>query len=250
MALKEKVKHKWNLRKITGTILSLSLITSILYILVILFLSWTGLDRSGESRENMNYPLLLVQCGLCLAVMTIPRLIDRKWAMGLPDYMFVLYYIFLFCAVFLGDVLRFFQLIPFWDLLLHGFSGAMLAALGFAFIRMVNKKKVRIRLSPFFASLFVFCFAVAIAALWEIYEYVFDSLLSLNMQKYMLEDGTPFIGREALADTMEDLIVNTVISFIAAAIGYVIYKRKEKGTYRPFTVFFRLFTFQFPFRSS
>ena len=84
-------------------------------------------------------------------------------------------------------------------------------------------------LSPFFIAFFAFCFALAFGVVWEIYEYTVDSVAALNMQKYALEDGTLLVGREALADTMEDLI----------AVSYThldVYKRqgfREAGlTYR------------------
>jgi len=111
---------------------------------------------------------------------------------------------------------------------LHAFSGAMLGALGFSLISIINNTdNVFVKLSPFFVSLFAFCFAVAAGAIWEIYEYTVDSLLSLNMQKYMLENGTPLIGKEALSDTMKDIIVDTISAFVISAAGYIVNKIED-----------------------
>ena len=67
-----------------------------------------------------------------------------------------------------------------------------------------------------FVAMFSFCFAVSIGAVWEIYEFSFDGLLGLNMQKFLLADGTPLVGRAALTDTMKDIIVDTIGALIAS----------------------------------
>jgi len=149
-----------------------------------------------------------------------------------------MYFIFLYCAIYLGEVRSFYYLIPYWDTILHAFSGAMLGALGFSLISILNNtKEIDLELSPFFISLFAFCFAVAAGAIWEIYEFSVDSLLTLNMQKYMLEDGTPLIGQEALADTMKDLIVDAISALVISTAGYIVNKigdsKEKKATFLP-----------------
>ena len=47
------------------------------------------------------------------------------------------------------------------------------------------------------------------------------------MQKFGLEDGTPFLGRLALADTMKDLIVDTIGAAVMSVIGYVSLKYQK-----------------------
>ena len=55
-----------------------------------------------------------------------------------------------------------------------------------------------------------------------------DGLLGLNVQKFMLEDGTMLVGRAALRDTMEDMIVDAVGAFTMCVLGYLNIKRKER----------------------
>ena len=168
---------------------------------------------------------MLIQCILGLVVMMIPTFIERKLCISIPNYMYVLYFIFLYCAIYLGEVRSFYYLISYWDTILHAFSGAMLGALGFSLISILNNtKEINLELSPFFVSLFAFCFAVAAGAIWEIYDFSVDSLLSLNMQKYMLADGTPLIGQEALADTMKDIIVDAISALVISTAGYIVNK--------------------------
>lgn len=227
----KEVSKKWNWRKIVGIILFVTLIASIIYIVVMLFLSPQAVPASTELHTNFksDYTLMLIQCILGLIVMMVPSMIERKWSINIPNYMYVLYFIFLYCAIYLGEVRSFYYLIPFWDVILHAFSGAMLGALGFSLISILNNsERIRVELSPFFVSLFAFCFAVAAGAIWEIYEYTVDSVLSLNMQKYMLENGSLLVGQDALADTMKDIIVDAVSALVMSAAGYIAYKLREK----------------------
>ena len=76
-------------------------------------------------------------------------------------------------------------------------------------------------MTPFFVAFFAFNFAITLGAVWEIYEYTADGILGLNMQKFALEDGTLLMGREALSDTMEDLIVDGIGALVINIIGYI-----------------------------
>lgn len=42
-----------------------------------------------------------------------------------------------------------------------------------------------------------------------------------------LEDGTPFLGRLALRDTMKDLIVDTIGAAVMSVIGYISLKHQK-----------------------
>ena len=60
---------------------------------------------------------------------------------------------------------------------LHALSGAMLGALGFSVLTFLNKTEgIPVSMSPAFAALFTFCFALALDVLWEIYEFTVDAL--------------------------------------------------------------------------
>ena len=96
------------------------------------------------------------------------------------------------------------------------------------FVTLLNKvDKIPINLSPFFVCLFAFCFAITIGVAWEIYEFSFDGLLHLNMQKFMTEEGVELVGRAALSDTMSDLIVDAIGAFIISVLGYISLKYKK-----------------------
>jgi uncharacterized membrane protein YjdF len=97
----------------------------------------------------------------------------------------------------------------------------MLGALGFILVSQLNDSEmIRVSLSPFFVALFAFCFALSCGAVWEIYEFVFDGLLGLNMQKFMTATGEVLTGHNALHDTMTDLIVDSLAALLISMIGY------------------------------
>ena len=217
-----RTKNKRNFKDKIGLLLFIILILCIIYIIFKIITSPSEIANSNEYvKVKSDYVLMLVQCLLGLVVMMIPSIIERKKAIDIPDNMEILYFIFLYLAIVLGEVRDFYYLIPHWDTILHAFSGGMLASLGFFLINILNNSKnIEYHLTPFFVALFSFCFALAAGAIWEIYEFLIDGLLSLNMQKFALADGTKLVGRAALADTMEDIIVDALSALVISIIGY------------------------------
>ncbi|WMJ75742.1 MULTISPECIES: hypothetical protein [unclassified Sedimentibacter] len=218
--INEKKKRNW--KNITGYFLFVVLLISIAYTIVRIIMAPSELTVSdAHVKIKSDYVLMLIQCILGLIVMMIPSIVERRLSIDIPNNMEVLYFIFLFCAIYLGEVRDFYYLIPYWDTILHAFSGAMLGALGFWLVSFLNDASyINLKLSPFFVAMFAFCFALAAGAAWEIYEFTFDGLLSLNMQKHTLKNGIPLVGREALEDTMKDIIVDAVSAFAVSTTGY------------------------------
>ena len=175
-----------------------------------------------HGRVKSDYLLMSLQCFTGIAVMMLPTLIRRKWQPIVPDAMCITYYIFLYCAIILGEIFSFYYKIEHWDSILHAMSGGMLGALGFLLVDRLNTDEgVKVSMSPIFVSLFAFSFALAIGTLWEIYEFTFDALFGLNMQKAYLEDGGALIGGAALRDTMTDLVIDAVSAMAVATVGFI-----------------------------
>ena len=217
------------IQNMIGAVLFISLALSIVYAFVhFLHAPATAPEGMPHAKVKSDYLLMLTQCVLGVVVMLLPSAINRRWSVPIPRKIYILYYVFLYCAIFLGEVFDFYYVIPHWDIILHAFSGAMLSALGFIMVDLLNmNQRVSVDLSPFFESVFAFCFALALGSIWEIYEFAGDMLLGLNMQKAYLADGTALIGKKALLDTMEDMVVDAVAAAIVAIIGYRANKRKN-----------------------
>lgn len=222
---KEDHSAKWKDR--VGQIVLILLGISVIYAVYMLFTAPSGLPDNGFEKVKSDYVLTLLQCLVGVIVMFIPSAIEKKFSVDIPDVMEMLYFVFLFCAIYLGEVRDFYYRVPSWDLILHMFSGAMLGALGFVLVSFFNdSEKVNMQLSPIFVTLFAFCFALAAGTLWEIYEFLADGVLGTNMQKFITADREVLVGRDALADTMEDLIVDALSSLAVCIIGFFTLKKK------------------------
>ena len=213
-------KRDWKM--IAGVLLFIALFLSIIYILIKMFNAPSVINENDVyEKVKSDYALMLLQCILGIIVMFIPSVVERRLRIDIPNKMEVMYFIFLYCAIYLGEVRNFYYVIPYWDMILHAFSGAMLGALGFGLVSYFNEMDVlKTNLSPFFIAMFAFCFALSSGVIWEIYEFSVDSMFGTNMQKFILADGTVLVGQAALRDTMKDLIVDALSALAVTVIGY------------------------------
>lgn len=213
---------KGTLDEIAGSILFFALAGAAVFSLSCYAALNGGAALHGKMKSD--YLLMTVQCALGIAGMALPVILDRKWQLNLPSFIFVMFYAFLFCAVFLGEILSFYYRIRQWDTILHFFSGVMLCLLGFVLADLLVKN---LTISPLFAACFALCFSLALGAVWEMYEYVMDGLLQMNMQKFRDDGQRLFLGREALKDTMEDLLVDGLSALLTAVAGLMYLRRKK-----------------------
>jgi hypothetical protein len=213
--------------KIVSAVVFGSLVLSVIYIIIRIIIV-PGENAAQDERPESEYILMLLQCTMGILIMFVPGLISKKFSVEIPNWMHIVFVLFLFCAIFLGEVRNFYYHFRQWDAMLHAVSGGMLGSLGFSFVALLNKsERVPVNLSPVFVALFAFCFAVMLGVLWEVYEFTLDGLLGLNMQKFALENGTPLTGRAALTNTMKDLILDCLGAFVMSVIGYISLKYKK-----------------------
>ncbi len=221
---KKKKNRNW------GRIFTISVLISFIVpagYLLVRIIGGESLPEGAGGRVREDYVLMLLQCLLGVAAILVPIKIMRRWDIEIPRVMFLMYIAFLYCAIFLGEVRSFYYTVPHWDTILHTFSGSMLGALGFSVVALLNNtEKIPMNLSPFFVAVFAFCFAMALGAVWEIYEFSADCLLGTNMQKFALDGGAPLVGQEALRDTMKDIIVDAIGALVTSTIGYISIKYK------------------------
>ena len=209
-------------------------ISFLLPIVFLIFQMLTGDVPKNEAgyHSDADYALMIVQCALGLVVINLPIILSRRFRFEIPMLLYGLYIIFLYCAIFLGEVRSFYYLIPHWDSILHAFSSLMLGFFGFMVITILNRDDhIMVHLSPVFAAVFAFCFALTIGSVWEIYEYTFDGILGLNMQKFITAEGQVLMGHNALSDTMKDLIIDAAGAAIASIVGYISILNDRKWMY-------------------
>jgi uncharacterized membrane protein YjdF len=202
---------------------------STIYAVYMFITAPSGIAQNEYERVKSDYVLMILQCVVGSIIIFIPSSVEHRYHIDIPDIMEIIYFIFLFCAIYLGEVRNFYFKIPYWDMILHCFSAAVLGSLGFMIVNFLNNsEKISIQLSPFFVALFAFSFALTCGTIWEIYEFTADGVLGTNMQKFIAADGTVLIGRGAIVDTMEDFIVDALGALSIAIIGYFDLKKKHR----------------------
>lgn len=195
----------------------------------------TSIERDGGNGDRAERPvhrrvtvalqaILLVGAGLELArgnwlaaaatigvlvVTLLPILLRRRFRVFIPSEFQLLAVVMVFASLFLGEVRDYFERYWWWDVALHAGSSVLLGILGFLLVYVLNKQEnIAVYLKPGFVALFAFVFALALGALWEIFEFAMDRSIGVNMQK------------SGLVDTMWDLIVDAAGALLMAALGY------------------------------
>ena len=164
---------------------------------------------------------------LVMAIMAItlsPAVIGRRFRVYFPPEFQVLAVVFVFAALFLGEIHSYYVRFWWWDIALHTSSGLLMGILGFLLVYVLNEnERVDIHMRPRFVALFAFVFAVAVGTLWEIFEFTMDQVVGTTMQKPMLGDPS------GLTDTMWDMIVNALGALAISALGGWYMKRRERS---------------------
>jgi uncharacterized membrane protein YjdF len=125
----------------------------------------------------------------------------------------------------LGELYHYYTTYWWWDVLIHISSGAAFAIIGFIILYILYKTD-KIKTSPKIIAIFSFVFALSIGALWEIIEFTIDSAFGTHMQSgsfYWIK-----MQSCGLADTMKDLIDDSIGALFSAIMGYL-YIRRESG---------------------
>jgi hypothetical protein len=151
--------------------------------------------------------------------------------------MYILFVIFCFCGIVLGDVNDFYGKFESYDAFLHFISGIILSIYGFIIINTINYQNKNFKINPIFVALCAFCFAMTLGACWEIFEYSLDEFFGTNMQTYLETTSSsfprstdiPLVGHEALKDTMTDIMLNGAGGILVCTIGYLDIKKGKNG---------------------
>jgi len=168
------------------------------------------LTLNGIGGEYTWYMWWYYGCGI-ISIFA-PLAVEKLFRLKMSYVSLIVFECFVMYTIFLGSMWEFYYKVSFFDVVAHTFSGVLFAFIGYEFFSTSGKNKVELT----WIFLTIFCFAIASGAVWEIIEFVGDALVDGNSQKFMLEDKTPLIGREALTDTMEDIICNTIGALIGA----------------------------------
>lgn len=222
------MKAQENKKVVSQRGVKITLLICQILIVATLISSIVGLFFGGEISQRMDHIVLAI---LGLILLNVPSFISKKWHLYIPSIMQIGAIIFIYAHFILGEIYRVYDSSLVFDKILHTTSGLAFAALGFSLVNLLNESKnTHLTLSPFFVSLFSFCFSMMIAGAWEMYEFFYDNLTGANMQRWQIVGNVLAIedpGRFGLVDTMGDIIVCFAGSLFVSIIGYCSLKSKN-----------------------
>lgn len=163
---------------------------------------------------NQRWTLLFAS-SIVLILSFIPYFFEKKYKINLPIEFELVIILFIYASLYLGEKQAYYIKYWWWDAFLHTGSGMALGFAGFLILYLLLYRNV-ISAHPLWLAIFAFCFAMAIGAVWEIFEFGMDQIFGMNMQK------------SGLIDTMWDLIVDALGALLTSIIGYF-YLRGNKS---------------------
>ena len=122
-------------------------------------------------------------CALSLVLFLVPAFVEDLARVQIPGLFQAIIFSFIFAAEILGEIDRYYVLVPGWDTVLHTMNGFLCAAIGFSLVDLLNRSSKPISLSPLYVAIVAFCFSMTIGVLWEFVEFGFDTFFGLDMQK-------------------------------------------------------------------
>lgn len=200
-------------------------VAALMFVLNVLALFFDK-DDSQKSRDGFN----AAQSFMMFVCTFVPGFVEKKGEVSIPNVMSVIFLVFCLAHFVVGEIGELYIKSKVFDSVLHMLSGSMLAILGFSIIRLLNdSEKDYMKLSPLFVAIFVVCFSVTLGVLWEVFEFGMDAVNGTNMQRYSDSvSRVDFSGRDALFDTMKDLILDLIGAIVVATVGYVDLKNDKE----------------------
>jgi len=152
---------------------------------------------------------------IALTATLLPWYLARSYKIYVPiGFEFVLV-LFVYASIFLGEVHGFYTRFWWWDVVLHAGSGIAIGFIGFLILYTLHRDGL-FEARPSLIVFLSFSVALAIGALWEIFEFTLDSTIGLTMQK-------------SAVDTMRDLVIDAFGALIASLSGYFYLRYRSRG---------------------
>lgn len=148
----------------------------------------------------LSYDRAILYSVISLFMLGVPRLAEKIGRITLPADCRFLFYLFSFGAVEFGSAMDAYDWIGWWDLLLHGLSGALIALVGLLVYNGLRHNHGQLaQAEQKLAVLFMNLAATTSAAFWEYYEFILDTFFGFDAQ----------YSAAGVSDTMTDMMVCT-----------------------------------------
>lgn len=167
----------------------------------------------GLVRKNTG---IIANTAVCLVVVQFPPILERDYhipmSFGLTLWITIAVFLHAFGTVGLPGIGSLYQSVWWWDHLTHALSASVVAAAGYATVRALDIHYDDITLPSEFMFVFVLVFVIAFGVFWEVIEFTLSELAHVI-------GGEPILTQHGIADTMLDLVFDTIGACIVAIWG-------------------------------
>lgn len=159
--------------------------------------------------NNLNLSQILVILSL-IPVLFLVRIVRKLFKIKIDDTTELIYILFIIFAQLIGSTFKVYDLIGNYDNIIHYSSGVLTSTFA---LTLLNNTKLENR-TPLTDIVFILFSSLAVASLWEFFEFTADRLLGGDAQR-VLESG--------VTDTMTDMIC----AFLGSILFCLIYRFKK-----------------------
>lgn len=173
---------------------------------LIYFFSLLSICIAIKDFNNGAYDRLLGSLSI-IFVFLIPRIINKIFKTKISETLQLVYILFIILVQFLGSVVNLYNNVWWYDLFAHFLSGVLtsiLALIIMDWFKVYNEK------NRCFNILFMICFTLMVASIWEFLEFGAFVFLKMDVQHHLTT---------GVFDTMEDML----IGFLGGIITSIYY---------------------------
>lgn len=154
-----------------------------------------------------------------IITMLLPYIIEKLFKVKIDERIKFIYLAFVFCAQFLGTTLEWYNKINYFDKINHTLSGVLTAYASLVILHLFNKYEHD---NVLFNIVWMISVTLAIAGLWEIFEYLANIIFGGDAQR---------VVATGVNDTMQDIIV----AFLGSIMVALVYRFYNKNVLFTFT---------------
>lgn len=125
----------------------------------------------------------------------VPTMVRKILHLKISYTMEFVYLLFIIFGHFIGSILGIYNEIPHYDKIMHTLSGVLTSFVTLIVLNNINQYKFK---NVIFNIVFMIVFSLAVAGIWEIFEFTSDILFQADAQR---------VAISGVNDTMLDMIV-------------------------------------------
>ncbi len=192
---------------------------SIMYSSATFIVALFGINLINSLLYSKFVPLSNIKFVIGILLIIVPLVFRSSLLKRLSNTTITLYFLFIFFTLYLGETYGFYHKWDHFDSMLHIYSGGLLTLVSYELLLPAyTKSKVSERLLLLTSA----TVSMTLGVFWEFYEYIFDGLMNLNMQRYL-----GLSERDVLFDTIKDMACNMLGISIVAIIIAINFRKKR-----------------------